>query len=101
MEGVTVVTLVRHLRKGGGQKAQWNQVPIGEEFFTDKEFENLVSCKVILNYGVITDEDGTKEIFSGEMKEYGKYLDLHEHLRMYLNLKGVKTSGLYCLPGNL
>lgn len=46
--------------KGGKGQGQWNQVPIGEEFFTNKEFENLVSFEELVDYNIVSNEDGTK-----------------------------------------
>ncbi|CAL8106713.1 unnamed protein product [Orchesella dallaii] len=56
-------------QKSKSKKAEWNMVPVGEEFFTDKEFENLVSFEELSDYNVVFKTDGTKEIRTGEDME--------------------------------
>lgn len=57
------------VKQGGGKpgrkskapkKGEWNLVPVGEEFFTNKEFDNLVSFEELVDYDVVTKADGTK-----------------------------------------
>ncbi|ODN05959.1 ATP-dependent RNA helicase DDX24 [Orchesella cincta] len=52
-------------QKSRSKKGEWNLVPVGDEFFSDKEFENLVSFEELVDYNVVSKADGTKEILTG------------------------------------
>ena len=58
-------------KPGARQKAQdsrgrgkWEAVPVGEEFLSNKEFENLISVEILSDYNVV--RDGDKDASEGE-----------------------------------
>lgn len=64
---------------GGSLKKSnaWNQVPIGEEFFNNKEFENLVSLEVLTDYTITNANGVTGTLYFIRVSLYKKKDDLN------------------------
>lgn len=47
----------RQKAQDGRGRGKWEDVPLGEEFLSNKEFENLISVEILSDYNLVRDED--------------------------------------------